>query len=158
MITTLRKIFLALTFLGIATPYASAAATCSVSVSGLAFGSHDPISGSPTDSTGTVSVTCAGTVGDSASYSILLGSGGGSYSNRQMSSGSNVMYYNIFTESGHYSIFGDGTGSTATLSNSLTLVAPSQTTNHAIYGRIYAGQTSVPAGSYGDTLVVTLQY
>ena len=137
---------------------ATAAANCSVSVSSLAFGAHSTISGSPTDSTGTIGVTCSGNVGDSASYTILLGTGNGSFSSRQMSSGPNGLAYNIFADASYSSALGDGTNSTVTLSNSYALSSLSQTTNHAIYGRIFAGQTSLPAGSYSDTIVVTLEY
>lgn len=131
---------------------------CNLSVTGVAFGTHNTISGNPTDSTGTISVTCSGAISDSVSYTLKLSAGNGSQTNRYMLSGSNNLYYNLYVDSGYYQIWGDGTGSTSISGASYTLTSTSETRNHPVYGRIPAAQISVPAGSYSDTLVVTVEF
>ncbi len=142
--------------------YASCAGlgcSCSVSTLPVVFGSYNPISSTDTDSTGTVNVTCSALVIFSASYSIQLGTGGsGNYSSRYMSglSGMNLNY-NLYTTSARITIWGDGTGSTSTISDSYTALLLSQTRGYTVYGRIPAAQV-VSANSYTDSVVVTVVY
>jgi spore coat protein U-like protein len=70
------------------------------------------------------------------------------------SSGGSTLNYNLFTTGAHAVVWGDGTSSTATLGNTGNGAAQTLT----IYGRIPAGQTTVPAGSYADTVAVTITY
>lgn len=134
------------------------AATCTVSTTGLAFGSHDPISGSPTDTLGTISVTCTGTIGENVSYQIALSTGTGSYSNREMSGGVQTMMYNIFTDASRSVVWGDGSGSTGTVADAYTLDSTMVTRDYTVYSRTYSGQYSLTAQSYSDSILVTLSY
>ena len=126
---------------------------CTVSTSAIAFGSVNTLSGSNVDGTGGVTVTC--TNGTPWTASAGAGSGSGaSFNGRKLSAGSNMLTYNLYTDSSRSSIWGDGTGSTATLGNT----GSGGTQNFTIYGRIAAGQTSAPAGNYSDTVSVTVSY
>jgi len=132
---------------------ATVTANCTVSTSALSFGNVNTISGSNVDATGGIAVTC--TNGTAWAASAGVGSGtGASFAARRMSSGASLLSYNLYTDSARSSVWGDGSGSTATIGNTGTGSAQ----NVTIYGRVGSGQTSVPAGSYGDTVSVTVTY
>lgn len=135
--------------------------SCTVTTTPLAFTAHNPLSVSSNDITGNVRVDCGGVVGLAIPYSIALSAGtSGSMAGRQMAFGAKRLGYNVFTTTGRTTVWGDGSGSTATVGGSFALdvlgLAPSQ--NVPIYGRIPGGQNSVVPGTYTDTLVVTLTY
>ena len=132
---------------------ATVTANCTVSTSALAFGNVDTISGSNVDGTGGLSVTC--TSGTSWAASAGVGGGSGaSFANRRMTGGANLLNYNLYTSSGYTTVWGDGTGSTATIGGTGTGSAQAVT----VYGRVGSGQTTVPAGAYADTVAVTVTY
>lgn len=142
---------------------AAGAATCSVTASTLAFGTYNPLSGTPNDSTTTLNVSCTkgAPSSETVNYTIALSTGSGSYVNRTMSSGSQVMNYNLYTTTGRTTVWGDGTGATVTVSNSfsLTTSSPTKNRNHTVFGRIPAGQ-DVGAGGYvtGTPITVTVTF
>jgi spore coat protein U-like protein len=126
---------------------------CTVSTSALAFGNVDTLSGSNVDGAGGLSVTC--TNGTAWAASAGVGSGtGASFASRRMTAGSNLLNYNLYTTAGRTIVWGDGTGSTATIAGTGTGTVQSV----SVYGRVGLGQTSVPAGSYADTVAVTVTY
>lgn len=123
------------------------AAACALNVPGMSFGSYDVFNNQPLDSAGNISVTC-----DTATaYSISLGAGNGSYILRTMLSGAHKLNYNLYTDATRTIVWGDGTGSTAIVSNT----SVSQT--HTVYGRIPAQQNAY-VGSYIDTITVILNF
>lgn len=122
---------------------------CTVSANSLQFGSIDPLVSTDHDSTSTVTVTCATTT----PYSISFDTGGGTYAQRLMSSGGNTLLYNIYTSAAYTVVWGDGSGSTSTVSGSADTVG----TDHTVYGRVPDQPTAV-AGIYSDTIVVTVTY
>jgi spore coat protein U-like protein len=130
--------------------------TCTVSTSGVAFGSFNPLPGQSANTTGTISVTCSG-VG-SASYTVTINSGLGSFSARKMFAGGHSLTYNLYKDSGFTQVWGDGTVGTVTVTGSATVVLFPVTTNYAVYSRIASGQNTARAGSYADSLVVTVTY
>jgi spore coat protein U-like protein len=132
---------------------ATIAANCTVSTTAVAFGSVNTLSGSAVDATGGISVAC--TSGTVWAASAGAGSGtGATFASRKMTSGSDLLNYSLFTDSGRSSVWGDGTGGTSTVGNTGTGSAQPVT----IYARIAAGQTSAPTGSYSDTVSVTVAY
>lgn len=132
---------------------ATVTANCTVSTSPVAFGSVDVLSGSNVDATGGVTATC--TNGTAWSAAAGAGSGtGATLTSRKMSFGSNLLNYSLYTDSGRTTVWGDGSGTTATVSNTGTGGGQ----NFTVYGRIASGQSSVPAGGYSDTVVVTITY
>lgn len=129
------------------------AAQCSVSATPVMFGAYPPFSPVPTDSTGTVSVTCQGAT---QSYTVALSiGGGGAYATRSMLGPGVRMGYQLYSDVARSQVWGDGSGGS-------TLVAGSMrrgggTVSHTVYGRIPALQVLIP-GTYSDTIIVTLTW
>ena len=132
---------------------ATVTANCTVSTSPVAFGTVDPIAGTDVDGAGGITVTCTNGTGWSAAAGVGAGTGA-TLASRKMASGSDLLSYSLFTNSARTSVWGDGTGSTAAISDTGTGSAQIV----AIYGRVGSGQTSAPAGSYADTVAVTVTY
>ena len=129
----------------------------------VAFGTYNPFSGSNVDAAGNVHLHCNGilTLG-TVDYSIALNKGthGTGFSPRQMGSGANLLNYNLYTSGTYGTIWGDGTGGTGIISDSLTVppLFGSASVDHTVFGRIPGSQTSTAVGSYSDTITVTVTY
>ncbi len=123
------------------------AATCTVSTSGIAFGGYDPFVAQDVDSVASIGVTCD----ETTSYSIALSTGAGTYEQRVMTSGLHQLLYNLYTDATLSTVWGDGTGHSATVSDTQLLAT------HTVYGRIPARQNP-HVGVYGDTIVITLTF
>jgi spore coat protein U-like protein len=155
---------LALT-LGAATP--ARAAGCTVSASGLAFGSYQPLtfagklnSAAVTSDAG-VSVACTGIVTGGA-YTIALGAsqagGGDRIATRYLSNpaGGPGMAFNVYLDPAHSTVWGDGIAAGALLSGS---IPPGDSNrSHTVYGRIPAGQNTLMAGDFSGALTITISY
>ena len=144
---------LAATVGGVLNTNATVTANCTVSTSALAFGNVDSTSAANVDAAGGLSITCTNGSGWAASAGVGGGSGA-SFANRRMNSGSNPLTYNIYTSAARVTVWGDGTGSTATIGGTGTGSAQAVT----VYGRVAGGQTTVPIGSYADVVAVTVTY
>jgi spore coat protein U-like protein len=123
------------------------AATCSVGIVGVVFGTYNTLSGQSLDGAGSVSVTCDVT----DSFVIALSSGHGSFAARQLQDGAISMVYNLYTDAQRSIIWGDGTSGTTTVSGGAT------SATFTVYGRIPGGQ-NLGAGTYSDTINVTLEF
>lgn len=135
-----------------------AMAGCTVSASGVAFGSYNPNSPVSTEATMNIEVSCTLMPNMMVSSNILLSTGGGnSFIMRSMGSGANRLAYNLYTSAAHSAVWGDGTGGTATVSDAFLAGVVSTVRNYSVYGRIPGGQ-SVAAGMYSDTITVTFNY
>ena len=132
---------------------ASAIASCSIVNGTLPFG-NVAATGSTTvvNATGTFSVIC--TNGSAYTLSMDKGANGSSISNREMkvTAGTATMSYQIYQDSGHTIVFGDGTtGSTlAGTGNGLAQVI-------TVYGQI-PSQNVGTTGLYTDTVNITVTY
>lgn len=142
---------------------AAAAATCTVSATGPAFGVYDPFSATARTANGTVQATCTYTGGPgttnismTARYSTGFS---GNYATRYMLSGTNRLNYNIYFDAAFTQIRGDGTGGTQAGTANLSVSAGRRTdsVSATIYGRIPAGQDASP-GVYADTITITVTY
>lgn len=143
--------------IAIAASGSAGAFTCTVSATGVNFGVYNPLSGTPDDATGTVTMTCNLLVGLFNSWTVALSTGNGSYSPRRLKNGANSLNYNLYTSAAHSSVWGDGSGSTTLVSDQALLVIGANINTYTVYGRIPAGQDAA-AGSYTDTIVVTVNY
>lgn len=135
--------------------------SCSVAATPVAFGTYNSMSASPQDSNGSVLFTCGGLVGGVVSYDVALGKGLSStaFSPRKMSSGANLLNYDLYTSSVYSFIWGDGTAGSQKVSGSVTILVLGGTTRElVVYGRIPGSQTGVRVGSYSDALLVTVIY
>lgn len=154
----LRLLLLAGGLLGSAS---ASAQSCTVTASGVAFGSYHPLASLPTDATGLVTVSCAANpIALVLGYSVALSAGGsGSVASRSMTAGARTLGYQLYRDATRSTVWGDGSGGSSTLSGGLLLglLLPASA-NHPIYGRIPALQTGTGAGSYGDTVTVTVSY
>lgn len=155
----MKKYIAILLLLGTAWPVtAMAAASCTIVRSAgniLAnFGSYDAMSG-PRDSIGQVSFTCVpdALLGVPVSYSVAASPGNsGSYSQRRLQSGAYGLNYNLYLDPSRLQVFGDGSPGTSKSAGicAAACVVP-------VYGRLSGGQT-VPAGTYQDSILVTLEF
>ncbi len=137
------------------------ACSCTVSTTSVAFGAHNPLLAANNDSTGNVRVACGGVVGLSIPFTIAVAAGtSGTMSARQMASGAARLNYNIYTSGARTTVWGDGSGATATVAGSilLDLFGSSPPQDFPVHGRIPGSQGGVAPGSYADALVVTLTW
>jgi len=127
---------------------------CVVTTSPVAFGNVDVTLNANSDNTGGISVTC--TSGTAWTATANAGaSATGTLAVRQMVNGANKLNYALYTDAARTTIWGDGAGgTTATITGTGTGTAQAST----IYARVPSGQTGLPAGSYTDTVVVTVTY
>ena len=135
---------------------APAQAACTISTVGVAFGVYDSLGAAPDDGTGTVNAACHPS--DQSPVVSLSAGLYGSYSTRRMSSGSDELDYNLYTDLNRAIVWGDGSAGSqsVTLTNG-TVNAGTRRFTRTIYGRIPAGQQA-SFGSYTDTLMVTITF
>lgn len=141
------------------------AVACSASTAGLAFGPYNLLAPAPLASTATVQITCSLQPEDGptqrvvASRIALSAGGSGTFSQRQMASGGDRLNYNVFTTNGYSTVWGDGSGGSATRFVAFTLnpARPTRSQDLVGYGRVPALQNAA-AGTYSDVLVVTVTF
>ncbi len=127
---------------------------CSITGGALAFGAYDPLvthATDPKDGTGTFTVACTkGATG----VTIDLGQGANYSSERRMIAASNYVAYQLYSDSGRTTVWGSTSGGSTLAVSAPTSKAP---VTYTVYGRITGGQ-DVPAGSYADTVVATVNF
>jgi spore coat protein U-like protein len=140
-----------LIILAAALAVAGQAWSCTVSTSGLVFGSYSLFDPMPTDSTAEIVVDCA------APYSISLDPGTyGSFAARAMAGdggGGDRLYYNLYTGPSFSVVWGDGSQGTATVGGP----GSSEPARHAVHGRIPAGQNA-RVGGYSDPVIILIEF
>ncbi len=123
---------------------------CTVTAEDLSFGDYDPFAVSAHDATTSITVRCTFGTG----WELSLSEGvSASYAERTMMFETNPMAYNLFIDAERLSVWGDGEGN-ATVSDT----GDGDFQVSTVYGRIPAGQTSLPAGAYQDTITATVTY
>ncbi|MDF8332742.1 Csu type fimbrial protein [Novosphingobium cyanobacteriorum] len=131
---------------------ATVQSACIVAASALSFGSYNPTAGTNADATTTLSVTCT----SGTSYTVGLSAGNGSgatVTSRKLTNGGNTLNYALYQDSARTTNWGNTPGTDTPAS----AVAGSSATTLTVYGRIASGQ-NVPAGSYTDSVTVTVNY
>ncbi|MCK9623147.1 MAG: spore coat U domain-containing protein [Methylobacter sp.] len=134
--------------------------SCNVSSSGVNFGVYDVFSTNANDAAGNIQVACTnGLISLLVSYNIRLSTGGGSYASRSMASGgSHSLSYNLYTDSNHSIVWGDGSAGTGIRNDGYLLgILSTVTRNYPVYGRIPALQNAY-VGIYSDTITMTVNY
>ena len=132
---------------------ATVANNCTITTNAVAFGSYDPIvaqASADLDASGAVIIACT----KGAVTTLGLDTGANALSSaRRLASSGNFLTYELYQDSSRSTVWGD---SGAALFNSGT--APSKAARtFPVYGRVTAGQ-DVPAGSYTDTIVATVNF
>ena len=122
----------------------------------LAFGNYAPLSGSVTDSTSTISISARlllSLLPTAVSYTLGLSTGAGTVAQRKLTltTGTNTLNYNLYTDSMRSTVWGASSvsGSTSGITGNAS---------NTVYGRIAASQTTAVPGSYADTIVVTITF
>lgn len=138
-------------------PAGEARAICNVTATSINFGAYDVFKAAPTDSTGSVTVSCDNFLPRNVTVSIGVSATSGEFNPRRMKppSGSDRLDYNLFTTSSRSTIWGNGTAGTSTVL--LSNVRRNQPRVTTIYGRIPAGQ-NIQVGPYTDTVTITILY
>ncbi len=163
-IKMLRTIFLAVSFMGLATRPAFALLCgtvldpLSVSATGISFGNYTATDPTATTASGTITVSC-GLLGVDVlpGFTVSLSSGnGGSFAPRTLAGGGASLSYNLYTDTTHTAVWGDGSGATVARSFDGTLLHLGSY-DFTVYGALAAGQF-VKAGVYSDTIIVTVTY
>lgn len=127
---------------------------CVVSSSPVAFGNINFTAGVGAQGTGSVSVTCTIDVPWALSAGIGTGSGA-TVASRKMGNGAgNLLTYVLYTTPGQIAYWGDGTAGTATINGTGTGLAQS----NPIWASTSNGNQTLPAGSYSDTVPITVTY
>jgi spore coat protein U-like protein len=141
-------------FLAIGTATARAEVCSITSVTGVAFGAYDVFDPSPVSSAGAVTYVCTA-VQPLDRVVIELDGVTDAATLRAMTAGSHTLGYQLYLDAARTLVWGTGGGGTASYgpilpSDGVSTVVP-------IYGALPARQ-DVATGSYGGTVVVTLQF
>jgi spore coat protein U-like protein len=151
---------------------AAALTTCKVSATGMAFGSYQPLNfpGKLTSvdvaSTADVTVECTGLL-SLGGFSLALGPGtygpGDRISTRYLQNTTNggaEMAYNIYKDASYSSVWGNDTAGSKIVgfSADLLCILGICTKKYTVYGKVPSSQNTLKAGSFSDTLTITLTY
>lgn len=134
----------------------SASAACLVSAPSLSFGLYDGLSGAPATTSAVAVVSCDEAPPPTVTLMLGPSSVSGGFFPRRMrrNAGSDTLDYNFFTDAGAASVWGDGSGGTALVSQRVFKNKPWSPT---LYGRIPGGQDVTP-GNYSDTITLTVNF
>jgi len=132
----------------------AAHAACTVGSSAVAFGAYNPASSANVDVIGSVDVRCNPPANVKVSVGVGNGTGARYSTGRKMTrmAGGGTLTYNLYLDSARTVVLGDGTDG-STFWN-----ATGHKLTFDIFGRIPGSQPTVQAGSYVDTVIVTVSY
>jgi len=148
--------FALLALLGAPPASAKSITSCTITVSGVVFGTYTPMQTTPLDINGTINIACTGITGNnSVSIDLSTGASNSYLPTRTLISGTYTLNYNLYFDAAYTQVWGDGTGGSAEGSASIRKNAPNASL--PVYGAIAAGQDP-PPGSYADTILVTVNY
>ena len=138
-------------------------ATCAVSYTGsnINFGVYNAFNVSPVTASMSATLTCTHVSGGSVrtNWTMALSNGNsGNCATRRMNSGGNTLSYNIYRDNLAGGIWGatcagDPSGQIQTTNGS-----PIASATSILYGQLPTGQSNAGAGSYSDSLVLTVTY
>jgi spore coat protein U-like protein len=130
------------------------ALSCTVSATSLAFGDVTSalLANAVSQTTGTISYSCTGATKSSTMTVCLALDNYNASNTRSMTSGSNALTYQIYSNSGYSTAWGDAANGgivTVHLATNSTGAASGSST---VYAQVLTGQTTTPAGSFSQTL------
>ncbi len=150
------------TMVTLAVAMPSQAASCNVLLSLMAFGLYDTILPASNDTSAGITVSCTPGFGNplTTPYTITIaGTGSGNDSVRSVASGAYKLYYQVYKDPAHTTVWGNGGSSGSGVASSVTsitsLILAIQV--HTVYARMPALQT-IPPGIYTGSLLVTIDY
>jgi spore coat protein U-like protein len=131
---------------GTFTVTADVVATCSITAGNtLGFGNYDPVAATEVTGTTTVAVTCS----NGMSGTMV----GLDYTGIMSDGGSGTLTYGLFSDDAHTTAWGDTDGVDR---QGVTADGTQQTLT--VYGKVDAGQTTAPTGSYSETVTATVYW
>jgi spore coat protein U-like protein len=130
----------------------SFAQTCTVTMGNMAFGNVNTLAGAAVDITATLTVTCSGGSGNTRRICISIGAGSASDATSRIMTGpaGSQARYDLYSNSSRTSLWGSWETGFDTGGVQLD-VSKSSTTNVTVYGRLFASQQTLAAGSYTAT-------
>ena len=123
------------------------------------FGTVDPLTPATVSGNGSISVAC--TKGITISSIVLSQGNNFGGTQRRMSDGNgHYIPYQLFTDSSHTTLWGDGTSGTgAPLAGGFTpSTSASSTQSFNVFGLVKASDEDVPPNAYNDTVNVTVNF
>jgi spore coat protein U-like protein len=138
---------------------ATVAKNCLVAAGTLDFGTYNQGSGTDATGSGTISIRCT----KNAAFTVALDKGttaGGTISQRLLADGSgNTLQYNLYTNVGMTTLFGDGTTG-STVPGTGNGMSAGSAVSVTVYGKLPDSGTNPdkPAGTYSDVVNVTVTY
>ena len=120
---------------------------CTVSAVNMTFPAVDPVN-TQTDGSTTVTVNCT----KNTTYTVGLTSGtttGATIAQRLMVSGTDFMNYNLYSDAGHSSVWGNSAGSWVS-GTGAGMGTPQALT---VYGQVAGGQTNLAAATYTEAAI-----
>jgi spore coat protein U domain-containing protein, fimbrial subunit CupE1/2/3/6 len=133
---------------------ATISAECNVSTSALNFGNYDPVSANattPLDATTAVNVYCTAQTPVTVALNNGLWVTGST--RRLKSAAGNFLTYDMYKDAARTTVWNATNLNSGTSTSKLTPI----NNGFTVYGRLMAGQ-DIPAGSYSDTVTVTVNY
>ena len=138
---------------------ASVANNCNITTTAAAFGPYDPIvtnQASPLDSSnGKVTLACAKGAAATIGLGVGLNAASATGTSRALIDGTGTYFlsYELYNDPSHATVWTDTSGGWVA-----PVPAPSRgPRDFTVYGRVPAGQ-NVPAGTYSDTVLVTVNF
>lgn len=133
---------------------ATVSKNCVIDAPDLNLGTFDGTNNLQVNST--ISVRCT----SGTTFFVDLSTGAGTYANRTMTNGTDTLVYNLYSNAGYTTVFGDGTGSTARGSGTGAGMAAANAQSLIVYGRLLASANTgaVGAGTYTDNITATVTY
>lgn len=126
---------------------------CVVTTTPITLGNIDATSTAARDATGAIAVTCT----NGAAWSAAADAGqtaGATPGARQMTNGTDLLNYALYSDTTRTTLWGDGTAGTSAITDTGTGVVQNKT----IYASVLPGQTSAHIGTYTDQINVTVTY
>jgi spore coat protein U-like protein len=156
---------LLLGLLWFALPHAARAQSCGVTDTAMNFGAYNAMTNANHDANGVVQVYC---IIQKVPVVISLDQGlTGTYAARRMTTTGGFMTYNLYTNAGRTTVWGNGTGGTQTVSCTTGTDSANgcdgstqfvfTVVTYPVYGRIPTPQ-NVVAGNYTDSVTVTITF
>lgn len=136
------------------TSHLQAATFCTLTATTVNFGTYNPLNASPTDATGTLTVTCNGT---GVPFTLTLSTGSGTYATRTMIHTTFTLNYNLYNTVTHTTVWGDGSGATVDVTGNTSDCKNVSPCNITVFGRIPPSQLP-QAGVYTDTIQASLSF
>jgi len=130
---------------------------CTVTAADVAFGNYDPLvanaAAALSNTASAVTVTC--TKGTNFTTTLGFSANAAGTQRRMAGPAGDFLPYNVYTTAGFGTVWGDGSGGTATRGGVST--GKNASVSQVLYAQIPANQ-DVTEGAYGDTVQVTVNY